>query len=250
MRRRQLLFATPFLMGAGPAVVPAARPLSRLDLPWWNARHQSVLQRLRQGPTDLLLIGDSITQNLEATGPQPWMNFAPVWQRFHAPRHAVNLGFKGDTTASVIWRLRNGEVSAIAPKVAQILIGANNFGRVHWDAADTLAGIAAILAELHQRLPSTKIILLSVLPSRRSDWVDAQTRALNRMLAARHATGEVRFIDVTQAFLKNGALDEAAFYDGQLRPPEPLLHPSPAGWIRMAEMVEPVLSTLMGDARR
>jgi len=236
-------------MGAGPVVVPAARPLSRQDLPWWNARHQGVLQRLRQGPVDLLLIGDSITQNLEATGPQPWMNFALVWQRFYAPRHAANLGFKGDTTASVIWRLRNGEVAGIAPKVAQILIGANNFGRVHWDAADTLVGIDTILAELRQRLPRTKIILLSVLPSRRSDWVDAQTQTLNRMLAARPATSEVRFIDVTSAFLKNGALDEAAFYDGQLRPPEPLLHPSPAGWTRMAEMVEPTLAALMSAAR-
>lgn len=259
--RRALLAGAPLLLAAGPAPhpaphhvetlhqpVPAARPLSRMDLPWWRERHAAVLARLRQDPAELLLVGDSITQNLERQGPEEWLNFAPVWQRFYAPRHAVNLGFKGDTTASVIWRLRNGEVAGIAPKVAQVLIGANNFGRVHWDAADTLAGIEAILAELRQRLPRTKIILLSVLPSRRSAWVDTQTREINRLLAARYvAGGDVRFIDVTASFLRNGALDEAAFYDGLLRPPEPLLHPAPAAWMRMAEMVEPTLAALMGD---
>lgn len=215
-----------------------------MDLPWWRDRHAAVLARLRQGPTGLLLIGDSITQDLERRGPLPQQDFSAVWNRFYAPRNAVNLGFKGDTTASVIWRLRNGEVNGIAPKVAQVLIGANNFGRVRWDAAATFAGIEAILADLHRLLPRMKIILLSVLPSRRSAWVDAQTQAINRMLAQRPA-GAVRFIDVTAAFLKNGALDPDAFYDGALTPPEPLLHPSAAAWMRMAEMVEPSLSAML-----
>jgi lysophospholipase L1-like esterase len=264
MRRRALLLSAPLLLGAGPPSAPprhaegvrtlpqpvaAARPLSRMDLPWWRARHEAVLARLREGPADLLLIGDSITQNLELRGPEAWRDFTPVWQRFYAGRNAVNLGFKGDTTASVIWRLRNGELPASAPKVAQVLIGANNFGRVHWSAEDTRAGIVAILAELRQHLPMTKVILLSVLPSRRSDWVDAQTREINRLLATRFGGGDATFIDVTTAFVKNGTLDEAAFYDGRLNPPEPLLHPSPAGWMRMAEMAEPTLASLMGDAR-
>ena len=247
MRRRTLLLGAPLLAAAGPVpVVPAARPLSRMDLPWWRERHEAVLTRLRQGPTDLLLIGDSITQDLERRGPLPQQDFSAVWNRFYAPRNAVNLGFKGDTTASVIWRLRNGEIADIAPKAAQILIGANNFGRVHWNAAGTFVGIEGVLAELRHRLPRTKIILLSILPSRRSAWVDAQTREINQMLARHHTTGtDIRFIDVTAAFMKNGALDQNAFYDRLLQPPEPLLHPSAAGWRRMAEMVEPTLSALM-----
>ena len=265
MRRRALLLGTPLLLAAGAAprnattrhdLPPAALPLSRLDLPWWRARHNAVLERLRQPPVDLLLIGDSITQDLERRGPLPQQDFGPVWNRFYAPRNAVNLGFKGDSTAHLLWRLQNGELDGIAPKAAQLLIGANNFGRVRWRAADTFTGIEAILAELRRRLPRMRIILLSVLPSRRSAWVDEQTLEVNRLLAARHKPagdvrfGDIRFIDVTAAFLKAGTLDPRAFYDGALTPPDPLLHPSAAAWTRMAEMVEPTLSAMMNDRPR
>ena len=82
------------------------------------------------------------------------------WQRFYGDRHAINLGFKGDTTASLLWRIQNGEVAGIAPKAAVVLIGANNLGRVHWSAEDTVTGINTIIAELHKRLPTIRILLL------------------------------------------------------------------------------------------
>ena len=86
------------------------------------------------------------------------------------------------------------------PRLAIVLIGANNFGHLHWPAAPTLQGIAAIIDTLHQRLPHTKILLLSVLPSIRSAWVDENTEAVNHMLAARYGNGAdplVTFTDVT-----------------------------------------------------
>ncbi len=100
---------------------------------------------------DLVFLGDSITQDWEKHGPPEWQDFAPQWQRFYGDRNAVNLGFKGDTTASLIWRLQHGEVDGIHPKAAVVLIGANNNGRVHWSADQTLGGIAAVIAELHQQ---------------------------------------------------------------------------------------------------
>jgi len=50
----------------------------------------------------------------------------------------VNLGFVGDTTASLLWRIDNGEATGIEPKVAVILIGANNLGHLHWSTDDTV----------------------------------------------------------------------------------------------------------------
>ncbi|MSP29929.1 MAG: hypothetical protein EXR09_05615 [Acetobacteraceae bacterium] len=254
--RRTLLLGAPLLLAAAPvnqvrpALVPAAQPLSRMDLPWWRARHQAVLERLRQGSVDLLLLGDSITQDLERRGPLPQQDFRPVWNQFYAPRRAVNLGFKGDTTAHILWRLCNGEVAGIKPKVVQLLAGANNFGRVHWHADDTFAGFEAILHELLHRLPDTKVIILSVPPSRRSVWVDVQTREINDRLAYRFASATgMRFIDVTAAFLKEGVLNPDAFYDGALEPPDPLLHPSAPTWQRMATMVEPTLAAWMDRPR-
>ena len=238
---------------AGAAVLPpAAMPYSRMDLPWWKARFEAKQAALHQR-VDLVWLGDSITQNFERNGPQDWCNFAPVWQHFYGDRHAVNLGFKGDATAHLLWRIEHGETDGISPRLAIVLIGANNFGHLHWPAAPTLQGIETIIATLHQRLPATKILLLGVLPSIRSAWVDQNTADLNRMLTQRYGSGAdplVHFADLTGLFLKNGRVDKDAFLDGQLVPPDPPLHPTAATQARMAEAIEPLVSTLLGDRNK
>ena len=233
---------------AADRTVLAATPISRMDLPWWRERHEAKLRELTRAHPDLLFLGDSITQNWEKSGPPAWTDFAPVWQHYYGDRNAINLGFKGDTTASLLWRIRNGEVAGITPKAAVILIGANNLGRVHWSAADTVAGIEAIVAELHHRLPGTKLLLLGVLPSDRSPWVTETTRAINRMLAARFsAQSGVTYMDVGSLFLKNGVLDRSLFTDPHLTPPDPPLHPSAPAQAMMARAIEPTLSKMLGD---
>ncbi|MDR3535621.1 MAG: GDSL-type esterase/lipase family protein [Acetobacteraceae bacterium] len=229
--------------------VLAAVPIGRLDLPWWKLRHQEKLAELKQKHPALLFLGDSITQNWEHAGPPPTQDFAPVWQRFYGDRNAVNLGFIGDTTASLLWRIDNGEVAGIAPKVAVVLIGANNFGRVHWSAENTLTGIAAILHELHTRLPQTKILLLGVLPSERAEWVSESTVAVNKALAAKYGAGGdgVTFLDVGHVFMTGGHFDRSLFYDPLLTPPDPPLHPTAEGMGRLAAAMEPTLAALLGD---
>lgn len=245
--RAAALLALLLLAGAGHVVL-AALPIARLDLPWWHARFEEKQARLREGHVGLLFLGDSITQDWEQHGPPPWRDFAPVWDRFYGDRAAVNLGFKGDTTANLLWRLRNGELDGIAPKAAVVLIGANNFGHVHWSAADTLEGIDAILHEIRHRLPATRVLLLSVLPSARSAWITAQTDLVNRALAARdwHGTG-VTFLDVTGVFMRDGTLDRALFLDPLLTPPDPPLHPTAQGQAKLAAFIEPTLAGLLGD---
>ncbi len=249
MRRLAVLLAACLAGAAGPAN-PAATPLSRDTLPWWHDRHEAKLARIRQGRVDLVFLGDSITQDWEGRGPPEWRDFAPQWQRFYGDRNAVNLGFKGDTTASLLWRMEHGELDGIQPKVAVVLIGANNNGRAHWSAEQTLGGIGAVVAAVHRRLPGTKVLLLSVLPSERSDWVDQTTAAINQGLAARYGAGAdpaVTFLDVTGVFQRGGKLDRTAFLDGYLTPPDPLLHPTAQAQARLSEAMEPALARLMGD---
>lgn len=246
MKLCALLLAASMLGAAGPA----STPFSRDNLPWWHARHEEKLARVRQGHVDLIFLGDSITQDWEQRGPPEWRDFVPQWQRFYGDRNAVNLGFKGDTTASLIWRMQHGEVDGIQPKVAVVLIGANNNGRVHWSAAETLSGIASVITEAHRTLPSTKILLLPVLPSERSAWVDQTTDAINRGLTQRYGAGQdamVTYVDVTGVFVREGRLDRTAFFDAYLTPPDPLLHPTAQAQARMSEAIEPVLARLLGD---
>jgi lysophospholipase L1-like esterase len=256
MRRLFLLglaaSAVAFVSGHAPAAQRAplaATPISRVDLPWWRARHEAVLQRLKSGEAvDLVWLGDSITQNWEKHGPPDWKDFAPVWDHFYGDRHALNLGFVGDTTASVLWRLDNGEVAGIKPKAVVLLIGANNLGRVHWGAEDTVTGIDAIVADMRHRLPGAKIVLLGVLPSDRTDWATETTVAINRALAKQYAHVDgVTYMDVSSIFMHDGKLDRGMFYDPKETPPDPPLHPTAQALAKIAEAIEPTLAAMLGD---
>jgi lysophospholipase L1-like esterase len=252
MRSRRLaaILACAWL-GTAAAAPLASTPLSRMDLPWWKARFAEKSAELHHGPFELVFYGDSITQDFELAGPEPWRNFVPVWNHFYAGRHAINLGFKGDTTAHLLWRIENGEASGIRPKVAVVLIGANNFGRLRWPESETEPAIEKIVAELHQHLPGVHVVLLGVLPSIRNEWVDRNTAELNRALAARYHDGsDATFLDLSALFVSHGRVDPNKFLDPHLTPPDPPLHPNPATMAAMAAAMEPTLSRLLGDAPR
>jgi len=250
MRRAAFLLVALLALGAAsperPRVVLALTPISRLDLPWWRARFVAKDKELHAGRVDLVFYGDSITADYERAGPPAWQDFRPVWQHYYGSRHAVNLGFKGDTTANLLWRIEHGEAAGIAPRVAVVLIGANNLGRLHWSAEDTLAGIDADIAALHARLPHTAILLLGILPSERSVFATRTTAMVNQALAAHYAhVPSVTFLDIGRVFVKEGKLDRTLFLDPLLTPPEAPLHPTAEGQARMAAAIEPTLSALL-----
>jgi lysophospholipase L1-like esterase len=234
-----------------PKTILAAVPISRMDQSWWRTRHEAKLEELARGPVNLIFLGDSITQDWEHEGGPDFLNFAPSWHHYYDGRNAVNLGFSGDTTANLLWRIENGEVAGISPKVAVILIGANNLGRLHWSAEDTVAGIAAIVEQLRQRLPHTKLLLLGILPSDRSAWATETTIAVNRALFAKyaHAT-DLLFLDIGQVFMRGGKLNRDLYADPKETPPRAPLHPSAEGQALMAAAIEPALAALLGDRPR
>lgn len=229
---------------ANPSVVPA----DRLSEGWWKQRHEAVLHDVAAHPdTQLLLIGDSITNNYDKST-LPDENFQPTWKTFYEPRHALNLGFSGDTTANVLWRLDHGEVAALHPKVAMVLIGTNNTGFKNQSAEQTEVGIDAVIADLQQRLPKTTILLLGILPSDISTRKTATDRAVNQYLATSYrANPHVIYLDIGAIFFRDGVLNATIFYDPRLPQHGKPLHPDTNGQRMMAEAIEPTLSKLMGD---
>ena len=252
--RRPALLAPAALVLAGAErperQAVSATPTSRMETGWWRTRHEAKLAEMRGRRVDLVWLGDSITQDWEMAGPEDWRNFAPVWQRFYGDRNALNLGFKGDTTSHLLWRMQNGELEGLHPKLAVVLIGANNLGRVHWNAPQSVAGIEAVVDEARRRMPGTKVILLGVLPSVRSKYVDRTTEMINRGLAAEYGGGAVpgvSFVDVGHLFLRDGQVDRTQFLDDHLVPPDPPLHPTAQAQARIAEVIEPMVAAVMGD---
>ena len=88
---------------------------------WWQDRHKLMNERGAEAgsKSQVIFIGDSITQGWEGGGKE-------VWERYYAPRNAVNLGIGGDRTQHVLWRLDNGNLDRVKPKAAVIMIGTNN----------------------------------------------------------------------------------------------------------------------------
>jgi lysophospholipase L1-like esterase len=246
-----LLLGLPFAC-FGQVQNSASVPADRLGEGWWADRHKAVLAAVASHPdAQVVLIGDSITNNYDKSK-LPDENFQPTWQRFYAPRGALNLGFSGDTTANVLWRLQHGEVAGLHPKVLVLLIGTNNTGFAGQTAAQTELGIDAVVADMEQRLPETRILLLGLLPSAISDAKTAADTAINQYLGTCYGENpRVTYLDIDSIFYQpDGALNKAIYYDPRLPQHGKPLHPDTNGQRMMAEAIEPTLAKLMDQAPR
>lgn len=214
-----------------------AMPLQEVwSLEWWMPRHEKKLAEIRAQPdTRLVFIGDSITHGWEDAG-------APVWKHRFAPHKAINLGYGGDRTENVLWRLQHGELDGMAPKLIVMMIGTNNTGDRQEDPATTAAGIRRLLDEIATRQPQARVLLLGLFP--RDPKPDTRLRRLNRRvneLIERSADGRrVFFLDIgAQLTEPDGTLAPEIFPDW--------LHLSEAGYERWARAIAPMVERLLAQ---
>jgi lysophospholipase L1-like esterase len=242
--RRLFLLLLLLLPGLAHAYVNLAQaPIDRLNLPWWRARWELTRQQAQtDSGAQIVWLGDSITQYWQRQGGHGYDDILPVWTQYFAPYRALDFGFIGDTTANLIWRLDHGQVAELHPQLAIILIGANNFGLLHWDADMTVPGIESAVHITHRELPGAHILLLGVLPSIRSAWVDDQTATTNAALARAYAGSRtVTFVNLAPLFMTNGKVDASLYVDPRLTPPAPALHPNRDGMARIAAALAPLV---------
>jgi arylsulfatase A-like enzyme/lysophospholipase L1-like esterase len=200
----------------------------------WKSRHAAKKELARQGGYDLVFIGDSITQGWEGPG-------KAVWEKYYGNRNALNLGYGGDRTENVLWRLMNGELENVDPKLFVLMIGTNNTGHRQDPAEETADGIKLIIELLRDRKPDAKILLLSIFP--RAETPDAALRILNQEINNRikgYADGEiVHWIDADATFLsEDGTLAKDVMPD--------FLHPQEAGYELWAQRIEQKVAELTG----
>jgi len=223
---------------AAPAVADAARsttPVDRLAEGWWKNRFEAKVKATAETPdSQLVFLGDSITQGWEGAGKK-------VWEEKFAKYKPVNLGFSADRTEHLLWRIKEDEANLkkLSPKVAVILIGTNNTGHQQRPAAETTGGIKAVLDELHAIWPQTKLLVLSVFP-RGADAND-KLRKLNDEInveVAKLADNKTIFVqDISSSLMQpDGTLSKEIMPD--------LLHLSPKGYELWAAAIEPKLKEL------
>ncbi len=205
--------------------------------------HHEFLARARSGPVDLLFLGDSITQGWSGRG-------RTVWEEYYAPLHAANFGIGGDQTMGVIWRIENGELDGIDPRVVILLLGSNN-SALH-TGKEIAAANAKIVRLIRERMPKTKVLVLAIFP--RGPRIDSQGKVddhLGRMAVIADANARlaglddgqhVRFFDLNYIFL-----DASGNIPSTLMPDQ--LHPDTGAYRLWAEAMQPILAEMMNAPR-
>lgn len=208
-------------------------------------RHAEKVELVQKQQFDLVLLGNSITNNFEKP------EYQPVFQQFFVPRRALNLGFSGYRTENLIWNIQNGELEGQRPKVLVLEIGTNNIDEKNYPTRHTArqlaGGIKAIVDIVKQKLPDTKIILLRAFPGCYGGPNPTSHRAIleraSDIVSSFADNKQVFYSDVNHVFLNmDGSINQEMMPDW--------LHPSPAGAKAWAEAMEPLLSQLMGDSSR
>jgi lysophospholipase L1-like esterase len=212
----------------------AMLPAPRTD--WGRPRQTFVLQRAKEAPGDydIEFIGDSITEAWEGAGTN-------VWREFYGGRKALNLGVSGDRTQHVLWRFENGQLDGIRAKVAVVLIGTNNSLGQDNTEAEILEGITAIVQQIRNRQPETRIILLGIFP--RGETFSTQRGKIlqvNEALAKLDDGKDIFYIDFGSQLIENdGSISKSIMPD--------FLHLNETGYRIWAKAIEPKLNQLLGE---
>jgi len=200
----------------------------------WQTRHAAVLARNKTVKPELVFIGDSITHYFAGEPTAPIARGPEAWKALCGGHTALNLGYGWDRVENVLWRVENGELAGISPKVITLLIGTNNIGH---NTDDEIAdGLGVLLQAIRTRQSKAKLLVLAVLPRR--DAL-AKVAALNQKLAPVAKAHADQFLDIGTVFLDTtGTVPAHLMADG--------LHPTAEGYARLAAAVAPVLKKLLG----
>ena len=157
-----------------------------------------------------------------------------------APRRAANFGIGYDRIQNVLWRVENGEVDGVSPKVVVLLIGTNNSGnedngQPRNTTPEIIAGVSNLVRRIQFHLPATKIILFGIFPrGGKSDPIREQVKTVNAGISQLADGDKIKFLDLGEKFLApDGTLPRTMFPD--------LLHPNASGYQIWADALVPAL---------
>jgi len=230
--------STPAQAQAQNARHSAVIPTPRMTEEYSANRHKEFLALAKKGGIDVLFLGDSITEG--------WLRQGQVaWKKHFEPLKAANFSVSRDRTEHVLWRLQNGELEGIGPKVAVLEIGTNNM--IHNSAEEIADGIKAIVQEIRDRRPHTKVLLLGIFPRILKQGVPSlqddpplrvKIREVNAIVARLDNSETIRYLDIGDKFLgKDGGISKDFMFD--------YLHLSASGYEIWAEAITPMLENLL-----
>jgi lysophospholipase L1-like esterase len=209
--------------------------------------HEQLVDKARRGGIDVYFEGDSITRRW-GTSDLPYREFLENWRRNFFGWNAADFGWGADTVQNVLWRVSNGELDGVGPKVIVLLAGTNNVGNAPRDRVDTAVveevarGIAGIVAVMRAKAPDATIVLTAVTPRRDRNGgttVMPTIDAINRRIVELADGARIRYVNINNRLARgDGRLVDGMTVDG--------LHLSVAGYQVWADALKPIFTEILG----
>ena len=225
---------------------PADRAAPRTDQNSITA-HRELVAKSKQGRIDLYFIGDSIARRW---GALDYPELLANWRRNFFGWNAADFGWGADRTENILWRLENGELDGLTPKVFVVLAGTNNVGHDPGGpgyassddkVADITRGITAIVETCRRKVPSATIILTAIFPRNDNMAVVPEIARINANIARLADGHAIRFLDVNARL----ADSEGRLFNGMMNERDKL-HPTLQGYQVWADGLTPLLTELLG----
>ena len=157
----------------------------------WQQTHQSMLKKTQAGGIEVLFLGDSITAGWSGAG-------KGVWASDYEPLKAANFGIGGDTTRQIIWRIENGELDGLKPKVVVLMIGVNNIFQNNGTDEEIAKGVSEVIKRIQEKTPDSKILLQSILPLK-AEVFDKRVQSVNALVKEIKGP-QITWFDLTGTF--------------------------------------------------
>ncbi len=201
--------------------------------------HTDLLAKAKAGGISVYFLGDSITRRWGATD---YPAFLAHWKQSFFGWNAADFGWGGDSTQNIIWRLQNGELDGVNPKVIVLLAGTNNIGKEPGDdakVADVTRGVTALVSLCREKAPGATIVLMGIFPRNDGPGIVPTIDRINDNLAKLADGKTVRYLNINDRLADaHGVLFEGMTLDK--------LHPDLKGYQVWADALKPVFTELLG----
>lgn len=215
---------------------PAVQPVARTDQNSLTA-HEQLLEKAKRGGIDVYFEGDSIARRWGATD---YPELLANWKENFFGWNAADFGWGADRIQNILWRLKNGELDDVNPKVIVLLGGTNDVG-ASAPPDGVAAGVREVLRVMQSKAPRATIILTAIFP--RNDHMTMMP-VIDRINAeiAHFADGEmVRYLNINDKLADH----DGKLFDGMMNARDKL-HPTLEGYQVWADALKPIFTALLG----
>lgn len=194
----------------------------------WMSQHLCHIAQTKEREPDVLFIGDSLIHHLQ---------YRSVWTELYEPLHCLNFGISGDKIQNVLWRILNGELNNINPKVVVLLVGTNN---IHNTPEEICDGILCIVSAIREKLATSYIVVIELLPrGRNPNPIRDHCNKVNQILRTKISSlSKIETVSASKGLVQtDGTISHHDMPD--------FLHLSDAGYRKAFESVYELLNQLL-----